>query len=204
MCWIAFVCPSRWALHLSSPTLCRGRLTCREYITGCQLGSATEAPAEDGAGQESCVSMAAQSSLSPSICCISQPVPIFPVAHYHRRLVLTASQILLARGSCVIPYRVPASLPTTHTCWGQAFLCFLKELQYKAHFFQPLGVESQIPKETGLLPVWGLQSYLQPPCDLYYHQPTQADFLKQTLWVRQRWRSGKEFTRRCKGRRFNP
>lgn len=82
--------------------------------------------------------------------------------------------------------------------------CFLKELQYKAHFFQPLGVESQIPKETGLLSVRGLQSYLQPPCDLYYHQPMQADFLKQFLWVRQRWHSGKEFARRCRGCRFNP
>ena len=52
MCWIAFVCPSRWTLRLSSPTLCPGRLTCREHITGplvsgCQLASATEAPAQD-------------------------------------------------------------------------------------------------------------------------------------------------------------
>ena len=83
-------------------------------------------------------------------------------------------------------------------------ICFLKELQYKARFFQPPGVESQIPKEKGLLSVWGLHSYLQPPCDFYYHQPTQADFLKHILWVRQRWRSGKEFARRCRGRRFNP
>lgn len=139
-----------------------------------------------GAGQESCVSMVAQSSLSPSICCISEPVPIFPVACYHRPLVVTASQILLARGNCVIAYWVPLSLPTTHTCLGQVFICFLKELQYKAHFFQPPGVKSQIPKEKGLLSIWDLHSYSQPPCDFYYHQPTQADFLKHILWVRQR------------------
>lgn len=74
------------------------------------------------------------------------------------------------------------TLPTPiHPCAGQAFLCFLKSLWHKIHFFQPPEVESQTPQERVYFNSAAIQRFgatLQ-----FYYQHTQTDLLKYILGV---------------------